>query len=324
MPVTQYSMIENALRAADGLSVEAHRDQVAELYARFAAVAADNPDAWNRSRPDAATIRGGARMLAFPYTALHTSQWNVDQASGFVMTSVDTARSLGIAEDRWIFPHAVVDSNLMLALCERAAPQRCAGFAQAARRIAEHCGTEIGGADHLELYSCFPSAVRLQMREMGVDPERQVTVTGGMAFAGGPLNNFAFQALAKMAEVLRGDPGSSGVVTAVSGMLTKQGVSLWSTAAPSSPFLFDDVSGRTALDSPSVEVVEEATGEAEIVTYTVVYPGDEGVLVALVQMTGGPRTIVATADPGLVERAITSEICGLPVRVEAADRIAIG
>ena len=37
-----------------------------------------------------------------------------------------------------------------------------------------------------------------------------------------------------MASVLRDAPGSTGLVTAVSGMLTKQGVSLWSSE-PRSP-----------------------------------------------------------------------------------------
>jgi len=317
MPVNQYSMIENALRAADGTGVEQHRDELAAFYARFAAVAADYPGAWNRSAPSAATIRGDGsnRMLAFPYTALHTSQWNVDQAAGFVMTSVATARALGIAEDRWVFPHAVVDSNLMLALCERRDPHRCAGFAAAARRIAAHTGTAVGDAEHLELYSCFPSAVRLQMREMGVAADRQVTVTGGMAFAGGPLNHFAFQALARMVAILRGDPGSRGVVTAVSGILTKQGVSMWSSAPPASPFLFADVSDETARESPSVDVVADAAGPGRIVTYTVVYAGDAGVLVALVEIEGGPRTIAVSTDTEFVQRAVSEELCGQPTTV---------
>ncbi len=322
MPVTQYSMIENALRAADGISVAAHRDEVAALWASFAAVAADNPDAWNRTAPDAAAIRDGARMLAFPYTVLQTSQWNVDQGAGFIMTSVETARAMGIAEERWLFPHAVVDSNLMLALCERDAPQRCVGFRKAAQRIEQHSGIAVATADHLELYSCFPAAVRLQMREMEIAADRPVTVTGGMTFAGGPLNNFAFQALAKMAGILRADAGSSGVVTAVSGILTKQGVSLWSSRAPRAAFLFDDVSEKTALESPSVQVVDEARGDANVVTYTVVYPGDDGVLVALVEMDDGPRTIVATADTDLVRRATTEELCKARVRVDGSDRLA--
>ena len=320
MPVNQYSMIENALRAADGISVAAHCDEIASLWARFSAVAAANPDAWNRTAASAATIRGDAsnRMLAFPYTVLHTSQWNVDQAAGFIFTSVATARAMGIAEHRWIYPHAVVDSNLMLALSERREPHRCAGFARAAERVEQISGTAVAAADHLELYSCFPAAVRVQMREMDIALDRAVTVTGGMAFAGGPLNNFAFQALAKMARVLRHAPGSKGAVTAVSGMLTKQGVSLWSTAPPSRPFQFEDVSDLTARDSKSVAVVEHGHGDARIITYTVITPDSDGRLVALVDLDDGTRTIASSTDAEVVKIAAEEELCGRRVQIDGA------
>ena len=61
-----------------------------------------------------------------------------------------------------------------------------------------------------------------------------------MTFAGGPLNHFVLQALDRMVAALRGDPGSLGVATAVSGMLTKQGVTLWSSE-PGPGFQFLDV-----------------------------------------------------------------------------------
>ncbi len=323
MPVNQYSMIENALRADDGISVDEHRNQVAELMARFSAVAAANENAWNREGYDAETIRGGAgnRMLAFPYTRLHTSQWNVDQAAGFIFTSVGIARQLGIAEDRWLFPHAVVDSNLMLALSRRRDPHRCAGFAKAAGEVQRHTGTAIASAKYLELYSCFPSAVRVQMREMGIAPDRTVTVTGGMAYAGGPLNNFSFQALAKMSDILRADRGNSGVVTAVSGVLTKQGVSLWSTEPPAQEFHFADVSDATEAASPAVELVDDATGDATVRTYTVLYPSAEGVLVALVDLEDGRRTIVATGDQELARAATQQEMCGRRVRISGPQQL---
>ena len=41
-----------------------------------------------------------------------------------------------------------------------------------------------------EVYSCFPAAVRVQQRELGLDLSGTPTVTGGMAFAGGPFNHF--------------------------------------------------------------------------------------------------------------------------------------
>lgn len=50
-----------------------------------------------------------------------------------------------------------------------------------------------------------------------------------MTFGGGPINNYTFQAVAKLAEQLREQPGSIGVDTAISGMITKHAVAMWST-----------------------------------------------------------------------------------------------
>ena len=131
--------------------------------------------------------------------------------------------------ERWIFPLAVADANQLIPLTERRELHRSPGFAVAGARALERARRDISDVTHSELYSCFPVAVRVQARELGLDEKGNVTVTGGMAFGGGPLNNFVLQALARMAHVLRGDPGATGMVNAVSGILTKQGVSLWST-----------------------------------------------------------------------------------------------
>ena len=95
-PVSQYAVIENALRFAEKQTLDAHRDAVAALQSRASAVAARNPDAWDRTPHSAEAIRGpsrGNRMLAFPYTKLHTSQWNVDQAAGLILCSLEAARA---------------------------------------------------------------------------------------------------------------------------------------------------------------------------------------------------------------------------------------
>ena len=118
--------------------------------------------------------------------------------------------------------------------------------------------SEYGHCDvaRFELYSCFPIAVRVQARELGVAPGRRLTVSGGMAFAGGPLNNFVFQSLVRMVEALRRDRRGAGMVTAVSGMLTKQGVSLWSAMPPTRPFAYDDVTAvRVATNCSSSALV---------------------------------------------------------------------
>lgn len=319
MPVNQYSIMENGLRHAEGLSLEMHRREVAELCATFSRVAADNPNAWNREPRTAAEIAGtanGNRMLAFPYTKLHNSQWNVDQAAGLILCSVEAARAAGIPEEKWVFPLAVTESNHMVPLTQRREMHRSDGFRLAGQRALEIAGLTIDAVDHLELYSCFPIAVRIQAREMKVPAGRLLTVSGGMPFAGGPLNNFVLQAAVRMTETLRADRGSRGMLTAVSGMLTKQGVSLWSSKPPTQPCRFDDVTAEVSAAMQTVEVTPRYEGTAVVASYTVIYNGETPARgVAVCDLPDGRRTLAATDDQALAAKMVQSEFCGHRVEV---------
>jgi acetyl-CoA C-acetyltransferase len=319
MPVTQYAIIENALRHAEGMSLADHRRTVAELWAAFSTVAASNPMAWNpspRTADDIATPSARNRMLAFPYNKLHCTGWNVDQAAALVFCSAATAREMGVPEDRWIFPLAVVDSNHMTALSERPFVGRSPGFALAGRRLVERTGIGLDTIDHVELYSCFPAAVRVQCLELGLSPDRPLSVTGGMPFAGGPLNNFVLQALVRMTEVLRAAPGSTGLLTAISGIITKQGLSLWRSGAPERPFVHEDVGTEVAATARPMRVVANRDGAGTVTSYTVLCEGGEPRTgVALVNFSEEERTIASTVDAGVIQDMMDSEFCGRRVRV---------
>jgi acetyl-CoA C-acetyltransferase len=326
-PVRGFAMIENALRAAEGVPLDVHRREVAELWAAMSRVAAVNPHAWSPNPVSAEEIREARDrnpMLAFPYTKLHVSQWNVDQAAGLVLCSLETARALGIPRKRWVFPLAVADSNHMLPLPQRRALHRSPGFARAGERALARARCEVADLAHLELYSCFPVAVRVQTRELGIPEGRRPTVTGGMAFAGGPLNNFVLQAQARMTHVLRGDPGSVGLVTAVSGILTKQGVSLWSTEPRGQGFRFDDVSAETAADVEPVQVVAEARGTAHIASYTVLCEGEKpSQSILLCDLEDDRRALVASQDEDLARSLLREEACGRRVRLSPGGDVAL-
>jgi acetyl-CoA C-acetyltransferase len=318
-PVSQYAVIENALRFAEKQSLAAHRDAVAALQARASGVAAANPDAWDRALHNAGEIRGparGNRMLAFPYTKLHTSQWNVDQAAGLILCALETARELGLDASRFVYPLAVADANHMVPLAARPALERVPGFGHAGRRALAHAGLSSAELGPLELYSCFPVAVRVQARELGIEEERALTVTGGMTFAGGPLNNFVLQALVKLAERLRAAPDSAGLLTAVSGILTKQGVSLWSARPPERGFAFLDVTAETAAEQPPRALVEHAEGPARAAGYTVLFEGERAARTAFVcELPDGRRTLAASDDPALAELGTRDELTGRALRL---------
>jgi len=319
MPVTQFSVVENALRHADGQDLDTHADTVARLWSRMSRAAADNPDAWRPEEVPADEIRStanGNRMLAFPYTKRHNSQWNVDQAAGLVFTSVAVARAAGIPAERWIFPWTVAESSFMQPLAQRRTLHRSPGFATAGVRAFERAERNADEIDHIELYSCFPSAVRVQCRELGIPEDRALTVTGGMAFAGGPLNNFVLQAQVKMAQVLRRDPGSVGMVNAVSGILNKQGVSLWSSAEPPQPYAHEDVSSEAERAAGAAELVEKGDGPGRVAGYTVLFEGERPAsAVFICDLEDGTRALAST--PEFAERGTREELCGRELRLAA-------
>ena len=114
MPVQLYPMFETALRAAAGESVEAHQVRVSELWAGFSAVAAGNPYAWIQEPKSAEEIRTPGpsnRMIGLPYPKYMNSNNDVDQSAALLMCSAGRARSLGVPEDRWVFPHSGADCH---------------------------------------------------------------------------------------------------------------------------------------------------------------------------------------------------------------------
>lgn len=320
MPVRAFAIIDNALRFAERQELEAHRDEIARLWSELSEIAARNPHAWYREPVSPEQVREagpGNRMMAFPYTRRHNSDWNVDQAAGLLLCSVDRARALGIPESRWVFPLASTECNHVVPLAARRALHRSPGAARAGARALEWAGTEAESIDHLELYSCFPAAVRVFQRELGVDAKRPPSVTGGMAFAGGPLNNYVLQATVRMAEVLRADPGSKGIVTSVSGFLNKQGIGVWSSEPVARGFGWADCTAEVAAEEgEGLELVGDHDGPATIASYTVVYHDDaplEGI--AVCDLPDGRRTIGVARDPSLLDAMVTQEFCGRDVRV---------
>ncbi|HVB93282.1 MAG TPA: hypothetical protein VND67_03105 [Acidimicrobiales bacterium] len=332
-PVQQYAMIDNALRAADGLSIEEHRDEVAGLWARFNLVAQGNPRAAFPAPMTAEEIARPSpanRPLAFPYNKWHSTQWTVNQAAALLVCSAQAARRFGIAPDRWIFPRVGIESSQAMSLLRRERPHTWPAMGVLRRAAATRIGRPIAEAELIEVYSCFPAAVRVQQRELGLDRSGTPTLTGGMAFAGGPFNNFVFQAIAAMAAGLRAEPGWLGVVTTVSGLLTKPGLGVWSASPDGQVPLLGDLGDEAARSTGVVEVVEtldEYTGRAAVVTYTVTPDrlADAGEhdaarwsrTVVVGDTEDGRRCVAISEDPKVANQAVTGELIGQPVAVKA-------
>ena len=175
----------------------------------------------------------------------------------------------------------------------------------------------------IEVYSCFPAAVRVQQRALGLDLQRTPTVTGGMAFAGGPFNNFVLQSMVAVAAALRAEPHSLGLVTTVSGLLTKPGIGVWSARPDGRPPLLADL----AFEVESVTGVVDAVatldgydGEATVATYTVTYEGLDPVrVVAVCDTDDGRRCVAISEDRTLAAAACTEEFIGTRVQIGSGE-----
>jgi len=321
-PVQQYAMIDNAVRAADGRTLDEHRAELSELWARFSQVSAGNPEAAFGRAVDAtwlATPSPANRPLAFPYNKWHATQWTVNQAAALVLCSVGAAERLGVPRDRWVFPRVGLESSQSVSVLRRARIATWPAMEVLGETAAAWLGRPLAELEVAELYSCFPAAVRVQQRALGLDPAGTPTVTGGMAFAGGPFNNFVLQSLAAVARVLRAHPDRLGLVTTVSGLLTKPGLGVWSARPDGRPPLLADLAYEAASVTDTIEAVatlEGYDGGGTVATYTVTYDGTEPArVVAVCDTDDGRRCVSLSDDRALAAASCTEELIGTRVAI---------
>ena len=325
VPVEYFAIIESALRHARGLGIEEHRDDLARLYSAFSDVAAANPHAWRRASMSAEEIRDpSARnaMLAFPYTKRHCSNWNVNQAVAILVCSAAKAEELGLGNEGWIYPLAAVESKHVVVLAQQQQLHSHRGTVLCGERALALADITTGDLTAAELYSCFPAAIQSFARDLKLEKTCPLTVTGAMAFAGGPFNHFSLEGIARMVEVLRGsgrDIGSErriGLVSNLSGIFGKQACMLLSNVPGEDGYGYEDITAAVAEQERPVPLTDDYVGPATIVGYTVVYQGAApSHAIAICDTQAGQRTVVRSDDGRLLESMTREEFCGRTIHV---------
>jgi acetyl-CoA C-acetyltransferase len=278
MPVQIYPMFETAVRAAKGRTPDEHLVAISELWAGFSDVAAANPNAWIRDAKSAEEIRTTSdrnRIIGAPYRKYMNSNNDVDMGAAVIICSVEAAQRLGVAEDRWVFPHSGADCHEHPFVSNRDTFARTPAIELGGKRALELAGLTIDDIAVVDLYSCFPSAVQLGAQSLGLSTDRQLTRTGGLPFAGGPWNNYVMHAIATVVGDLREQPGEHGLVWANGGYATKHAFGVYGTEPPAEGFRHahpqDEID---ALPSRALAPTEDAAGTATIEAYTVMHSRD--------------------------------------------------
>ena len=314
LPAEVYALFENAYRAANGWTIDEHRDRLGRLWASFSEVAATNPHAWIREPRSPEEIRDPSpsnRMVGFPYTKLMNANNAVEQAACLVVTSVERARALGIATDRWVFPWSGADAHEHWFTSHRWSLAGAPAVGDAGRAALGLAGLDVDDLELVDVYSCFPSAVQIAADELGLGTDRPLTVTGGLSFAGGPWNDYVSHSIATMVERLREQPTARGLITANGGYLTKHSMGVYSAEPPPQPY--GHANPQAAVDArPRRELDESVDGPVTVESAVVTF--DRGgaashTLVACLTPEGR-RAWGATTDADAMARFTTVETSG--------------
>ncbi len=314
-----FSVFDNARRAALGVGLDAYRASIGEMLAPMTDVAAANPHAWFPVRRDASEIvvaRPENRMVGYPYTKYMVAVMDVDMAAALIVATHDRADALGVPPERRVYLRGWCDAFDPVLVAEHSDLGRSPAMKAASTEAMRGAGVGIDDVAHLDLYSCFPSSLHFAVDALGIEPTdtRGLTVTGGLAYHGGPASGYLTHSIAAMVERLRTDAGSVGMVSGVGMHMTKHVFGVYSTEP--GPL------GPPAAVPPAevVPVLAEHDGRATVAAYSVVHGRDATAARALLvcDLPGGSRTYATATDADFCRAAETRELVGVQVVLQRA------
>ncbi|MCP3458900.1 acetyl-CoA acetyltransferase [Bradyrhizobium sp. CCGUVB23] len=274
-PVTVYPFYEAASSAHWGQTPREAMAESGTLWSRYSEATAQNPNAWLKRRfaPDEITTpTADNRPIAWPYTKLMVANPMVNMGGALLLTSLAKARAAGIAEDRLVYPLGGASAEeprdyLLRDQFYESHPQNAV-----LKAVIDLAGGDGKAFDAIELYSCFPCVPKMARRTLGLGPDVQPTVTGGLTFFGAPLNTYMTHAACAMVRTLR-NGAKLGLLYGQGGFVTKHHALVLSKTPPRAA-LAQDTSVQLDADRNKrvvPEFVTEASGPGKVESFTVIY-----------------------------------------------------
>lgn len=294
MPVYYYQLIEQARRLRLGQDKPAYLRDVAAMLARFSEVAAANPHAQFPLPLSEADILG-AEPITDLYTKRMIAQDSVNQGAALLLTTVGKARELGIPEDRFVYLNGAAQ-GMELDLSLRPDP----GRSEMATRVVDAAlgmsGRSPSDIDLFDIYSCFPCAVTAISDHLALAADARLTLTGGLPYFGGPGNNYSTHALAEMWAALTSGRGSTALVHANGGVMSKHATGIYSLE----PADIDWQAAVTPIDTGLLAAREQASSpdRGVVISYSINYFAGEPVQAIALCDTDEGRRFVCCSNPG--------------------------
>ncbi|KAF2096988.1 acetyl-CoA acetyltransferase [Rhizodiscina lignyota] len=282
-PIHVYPLYENGFRAHRGQSIQENDCESGKLYGDFAKVAEKNPYAWSYGQPtetaeSISKVTKRNRMICFPYPLLMNAFNTVNIAGACLLTSTEHARQIGIPESKWIYPLGGAGTSDSANFWERPNYYSAPCISRSIDAALDVSGLTKDEIDLHDFYSCFPIVPKLACNHLGLsitDPQKPITLLGGLTSFGGAGNNYSMHSLTEMVRQLRKGAGRNGLVLANGGVITYQHIiCLSSSPRRNGPYPDKNPLPAHVEDVTAPEIELSPDGEATIETYTVEFDRD--------------------------------------------------
>lgn len=324
-----FPLWDTARRASRGATLADDAAEAATMMSTMSVTAAANPHAWRPTALDAKTVgtpTAANRYVGWPYTKHEVAVMDVDMSAALLLATAEKADALGVAEDRRLYLNGWAYAEDPASIAERTVMSRSVAMAVVGRHALSAAGVDLDDVDAFDLYSCFPSSVRLACDALGLalDDSRGLTVTGGLPYAGGPASGYLTHAIASTFDRLRDTPGHA-LVTGVGMHLAKHVAAVWSsTRASSASTMAPDLTRLQAevdAEQHREPLLTAWSGVGTVRAYTVAHGRDGAPTQGLVVLdTADGRALARVHELELLLDAESRELVGGTVTVSTDGR----
>ena len=313
MAVGYYAILESAFRFIKNKDFHEHHKNISNVYSEFSKIARVNNMGWLKESFTSEDILNPSKsnpQMAFPYNKLHCTSWNVNQAAAMILCSEELADKLNINTKKRIYPIASSENNHMIPTILRKNLYESYGLNLAAKFILDICEKNNIEPSYYDLYSCFPIAVQMFAEALKIKDISSTSLTGGMSFAGGPLNSYVINSTVQLLRKIRENKTNIGIITGVSGMMTKQSFALWSGES-NCQYEFIDVTLEASKKETAKELSNKKDGNGKIIGYTVLNDKNSSKkAVIYIEDISGKRNIIRSYDNEVINRMENNEWVG--------------